>query len=550
MRSTVGVVLLVVLRAASGAALGRVLVVGARSTEHALSPSDTPRDAQTLRQTLSRLRREREWDVAHSLLWEQLQEQPELVEPVHCNIVLSSLSEAPRRPEWERALVLLEHMPTVGLTPDAYTYSAAISACARGGQSEHAVNTFKAMCASDVPPNNVVYNNVLSACQRAQQHKTLLALFATMLIKGVAPDAWACSAAIGARDKDGDHQGALDMFDTLMCPQRSVHTYAAAMLAAKHAERPAKAVSLYEEMLEHGIVPSPQTLGIALGVCARADHHSSLPNAERDPHSPLPNSSLPNWQTALRLLSEAPRVAVDVQCFDAAIRACASSGRWRDALALLEEIERRGLKPTVHSFTGAINAQKQDGRWRTSVELLQRMKALGLKLDSHALSAALGVCGAAGEWRVALKILQGMGRHEIQVNSYHLEPVVRSCTNAGEWARALALVAYFEERGIELSSEARDAALCACAKGGEGRRALQILEGAHAPDSRMYGSTIVALGAQDECELAMRVLKQAEQAGAASAKCYNAAVGALEQAGRRDEARRLRKRAKDTRQNS
>ena len=96
----------------------------------------------------------------------------------------------------------------------------------------------------------------------------------------------------------------------------------------------------------------------------------------------------------------------------------------------------------------------------------------------------------------------------------------------------------------------RDAALCACAKGGEGRRALQILEGAHAPDSRMYGSTIVALGAQDECELAMRVLKQAEQAGAASAKCYNAAVGALEQAGRRDEARRLRKRAKDTRQNS
>ena len=259
MRSTVGVVLLVVLRAASGAALGRVLVVGARSTEHALSPSDTPRDAQTLRQTLSRLRREREWDVAHSLLWEQLQEQPELVEPVHCNIVLSSLSEAPRRPEWERALVLLEHMPTAGRTPDAYTYSAAISACARGGQSEHAVNTFKAMCASDVPPNDVVYNNVLSACQRAQQHKTLLALFATMLIRGVAPDAWACSAAIGARDKDGDHQGALDMFDTLTRPQRSVHTYAAAMLAAKHAERPAKAVSLYEEMLERGIVPPSHT---------------------------------------------------------------------------------------------------------------------------------------------------------------------------------------------------------------------------------------------------------------------------------------------------
>lgn len=526
------VVFMLLLRAASAAALGRVLVVGERSANKAHSSHGAPYDAKALRQTLSKLRKQRDWEAAHALLWEQLQDQPKIVDPVHCNMVLAALSEAPRGGEWERALVLLEHMPCAGLAPDAYTYSATISACARAGQSEHAVNTFKAMCTSDVPPNNVVFNTVLSACQRAKQHKTLLALFATMLIWGIAPDAWACAAAIGARDKGGDPQGALAMFGTLTRDQRSAHTYAAAMLAAKHANLPTKALLLYEEMLASGISPSPQTLGIALGTCAAPPNH-------------FDGETFPNWRTALRLLSAAPKDVVDVQCFDAAIRACAASGCWQEALQLLAEIEKWGYQPSVHSFSGAISAQKQAGRWRTAIELLQQMKRAGVTLDSHALSATLGVCCAAGEWKVAVKLLQRMGGLGIDANCYHLAPVVRSCTYAGEWRLALSLVDHFEAQGLELNSEARDAALGACARGGQGQRALELLEGAKAADARMFHSAILALGQQREWRRAIQVLVKAQQAGAANAKSFSAAVGALERAERHEEARLLRRRCKE-----
>jgi len=96
--------------------------------------------SQELRRRLSALRSASDWEEAHGLLWWSLREAPTLTRPIHCNIVLASLSESA---QWQLALVLLEHMATVGIERDGYSFSAAIGACARAHEPEHAVATFK-----------------------------------------------------------------------------------------------------------------------------------------------------------------------------------------------------------------------------------------------------------------------------------------------------------------------------------------------------------------------------------------------------------------------
>ena len=229
-----------------------------------------PVDSHKLRALLLRKKGKRDWQAACDTLWWAVEQQPNgggQVQPIHFNIVLASLAAAT---EWERCLVLLEHdMPSAGLAPDSnpspwprphphhspftahhspftltltliltltglapdsYSYSSAISACAKAkpAQPGHAISLFKHMCAAGVEPNVITCNTVrgthsnpnsnsnpnpngprpqlsphpspnlsphphpnqvLSACQRAKQPHELLAIFGAMASLGPAPAA-------------------------------------------------------------------------------------------------------------------------------------------------------------------------------------------------------------------------------------------------------------------------------------------------------------------------------------------------------------------------
>ena len=161
-----------------------------------------PVDSHKLRALLLRKKGKRDWQAACDTLWWAVEQQPNgggQVQPIHFNIVLASLAAAT---EWERCLVLLEHdMPSAGLAPDSnpspwprphphhspftahhspftltltliltltglapdsYSYSSAISACAKAkpAQPGHAISLFKHMCAAGVEPNVITCNTV------------------------------------------------------------------------------------------------------------------------------------------------------------------------------------------------------------------------------------------------------------------------------------------------------------------------------------------------------------------------------------------------------
>ena len=69
----------------------------------------------------------------------------------------------------ERALELLEGMRERGIEPDVISYSAAISACEKGGQWERALELLEGMRERGIEPDVISYSAAISACARASQ---------------------------------------------------------------------------------------------------------------------------------------------------------------------------------------------------------------------------------------------------------------------------------------------------------------------------------------------------------------------------------------------
>jgi pentatricopeptide repeat protein len=91
------------------------------------------------------------------------------IEPdlVTCSHVMSCFD---KQHEWKAAVAMLNAMENTASSgwqfpnPNEYSYSAAISACARANQYDEAIKLLDRMKSGPLPPNTWVYNAVLSAC--------------------------------------------------------------------------------------------------------------------------------------------------------------------------------------------------------------------------------------------------------------------------------------------------------------------------------------------------------------------------------------------------
>jgi len=67
-----------------------------------------------------------------------------------------------------------------GIVPSVITYSALISACAKGQQREQAFGLFEDMKRQSAVPNVITYNALISACEKGQKPERALEFFDAM----------------------------------------------------------------------------------------------------------------------------------------------------------------------------------------------------------------------------------------------------------------------------------------------------------------------------------------------------------------------------------
>ena len=484
-----------------------LVIAPARPASAAISGLRTAGD---LKRHLLRCKSRKDWESASSTLWWALEEMGEEIEPMHFNVVISTLAAARPTPEWERAITLLDQMPSAGLRPDEFSYSAAITACSRAGQVERALAIFK-QCSADhaAGPNSIVFNAMLAACQRggSQWRPQLLALFASMSAHGVRPDAWAHSAAIDALSKTGEWKRALELVADLEQggggegTRPDSHVYGAAMRACLRVRQWSSVLDLHERMLRAKVAPTSHTLASALSACAA------------DPEGL-------GWQRAQQIVLREKRAAaaaegatpMNVHCYTAAARAYASAGRWEEAQALLVDMRDAGVQPNAHTYTAVISSFKEAGLWRPALAILRGMTRVGVPADSHAVHAALQVVGRAGECEQAVELVRSMrAEHGVPPTPVHATTCLGILLADGRLEEAESVLKeLLEEQGVRPDAGLCDVALGVCSRTGAWQLTLDLLEVARSDGltltPRMRRCAVVALCRAGQWEQATELL--------------------------------------------
>ena len=161
------------------------------------------------------------------------------------------ITAAARASQWERALRLLSLMEAdPSVRPDAFSYSAAISACSR--RPEAALDLLQRMEAAGVAPTTVIYNAAIRACATASHWPIALSLFAEL------QDAAADGGAAGG----GGGAGAALRPDVV--------SYNAALAACERGGEWHEAELLLREMREgRGPPPDAVSYHTAIAACRR-----------------------------------------------------------------------------------------------------------------------------------------------------------------------------------------------------------------------------------------------------------------------------------------
>ena len=149
-------------------------------------------------------------------------------------------------------------MPKAQIQPNVISYSAAISACEKGGQWQEALTLFEVMFKAKVQPNVFSYSAAISACEKGGQWQEALTLFDAMPKAQNQPNVISYNAAISACEKGGRWQEALTLFEVMSKAkvQPTVISYNAAISACKKGKQWPEALALFEGMSSVQIQPN------------------------------------------------------------------------------------------------------------------------------------------------------------------------------------------------------------------------------------------------------------------------------------------------------
>jgi len=207
---------------------------------------------------------------------------------------------------------------------------------------------------------------------------------------------------------------------------------------------------------------------------------------------------------------------VDVVVMNAALSACAKSGRWQASVELLRKMENDDdIAPNGRSYTTCMHALARKRKWHEALQMLKKMLNEGkesVKPTIVTFNVAISACEKAGRWSNALEILElmrasskktitcnetsahkrsdrgqqlgvrtgGMKNHDVEPDVISYNAAISACEKAQKWQEAEKL---FQEMlssasdsvAVEPNVITYNALLSAYEKGHQWEKALKVL---------------------------------------------------------------------------
>ena len=362
----------------------------------------------------------------------------------------------------EQALALWDQMRATNVKPNPESYQHALVCAMRLQRHKQALDVWQMLDEDpSTTPTVVEYTAAISACERAGDPSRGLSLFDAMQANGITPDSNTIHVAIVAAGRAGEPQRAADLLARieLLGARPPTELYNAAAQACEARGEWRLASQLLSRMHRRGVARDAKTYSAVVSACrAGGDASRSKLLSAVDQLLQEPEGRVVGWTS-------------DIALCDAAFDACASSGHWRSATALLEL-----LRPSA----AAVRRPSSEGGAAGPSDGVDRMRLW--------YSQSLQACASRGEWRTAVKLLSQVNRHLVDaaIAEGRAEEVysarctecyahtIAACSNAGQWAQLLQLYNEMESSGLPPRRASHNAAILALGKTGKTDQALAL----------------------------------------------------------------------------
>ena len=209
--------------------------------------------------------------------------------------------------------------------------------------------------------------------------------------------------------------------------------------------------------------------------------------------------------------------AVLLKEFNLLVTALCDNGYIEPCGAVLDDMRRRGIKPTRITFTTIVS---RAGAWQ-KVSLAEayfaRMISDGIKADAQAYNSLISAYAKSGDVDKASRILIQMDQEGVAPTVVTFNTLIESCARMGKVQSAQEMLLMMKTRGLHPDERSFSAVVQACCQAGEVDAAFNLvqkmdLDGIK-PAAITYSSLLHGLGKTGDLERAYQVLNLMKAGG-------------------------------------
>ncbi|CAN8233648.1 unnamed protein product [Cochlearia groenlandica] len=352
----------------------------------------------------------------------------------------------------------LEELKSGGVSVDPYCFCVLISAYAKMGMAEKAVESFGKMKDFDCRPDVFTYNVILRVMMREEVFFMLaFAVYNEMLKCNCAPNRYTFGILMDGLYKKGRISDAQKMFDDMtgrgISPNKVTYTILISGLCQRRSAD--DALKLFHEMKEGGHCPDSVTYNALLdGFC-----------------------KLGRMVDAFELLRlfESDGYVLDIRGVSSLIDGLFRARRFSDAFELYEVMLKKNIKPDVVLYTILIGGLSKAGKIEDVLKLLRSMPGKGVHPNTQCYNAVIKALCEQGILEEAQSLQLEMSEKESFPDAYTDTILICGMCRNGLVRKAEEIFKEIEKRGCSPSVATFNALIDGLCKYGELKEATLLL---------------------------------------------------------------------------
>jgi pentatricopeptide repeat domain-containing protein 1 len=333
------------------------------------------------------------------------------------------------------------------LTPNAHTFGSILHACSRSKSYKQALMYLDEMINMGLTPNQVVCTSAIDTCTKVGRYIEAVEIMERMTREyGLEPDTTMMNAVVKGFCLQGEYKRAEDILMAAAKPD--IFTYHTLMMAYAKAGNFKSCLWVFDRLMENpNVRPDSGIYSLAMLAYANAQNYASVVMIDE--------------------LARGEGVKLPPVAYTFLIKSLGKLGRFDSVIHVLDEMMDHGIEPNVITYSTAVSALRPSPELVHDV--LTRFDKSQLKPNVIFLTSAIYALSGGGKDSTPLHvekaytIWQHMEEHGPAPNIQTYNNIAKSFAEAGEVEKAMSVLEVMHGRGVRPDKFTFTLLLHACA---------------------------------------------------------------------------------------